>query len=294
MKRTFLFILTAAFLSMPLFADSYRDALKSYLKSADVSDSEKYAAQLRTMSQQLFQNDPKKGEAIMNEYIQSQFTDDMVELYLPYFRKHVTEADLKQLEQQNSNPRYAEVGRRAKAVVDNLASMPEYQKFMTDYQQAMMDIVQGNKPKNMKMPSSISKEYIDVFNNYYRVSGTDKIIDQSFSSITDYLGSALKQQGMANADQIIKQLKAYTSDNIPILLASIFHKSLTEVDLKIATEMVSSEAQQHTIAAVAEMTSDPIQLGINLLDHVATWLDTHYPQEAKPFHGSVEQLKSLK
>jgi hypothetical protein len=278
---------------MPMMADNYRDALKSYLQKGNVIDESQYKQMFMPLAQSLYPNEADKVAGIFGEYLSTKLVDDLVDIYMPSFTKHVTEAELAELTEIFSNPRYADITKRSSSVVTNMQQSPEYQKFMGEYQQAMMDIMQGKTPKNIAVPANISEEYIKEFNQYYKGANIDGVVSASFKSMSGMLVNMLKQQGISNAEEIVDKLIVYTDKNMPSVMVAIFHNTLTLQDIQDLSSLTKNTAYQHALQAVAEISSNPMQLGATVISKMADWMQVTHPQYAEPLKKTAKQLQSL-
>ena len=293
MKRIYLFVLLAAGLSLSMFADSYRDALSQYLFLGNVLDQEQYQQMLKPIAESAFPDNPKQGAVILSEYATTQMSEDMVDIYLPAFRKYVSEQDLKDLNELMASPRYSEIQKRSAQVLNGLGESAEYQQFIAKYQEAMVAIMQGEKPQEIAVSSSISNSYQKAFKSYYDASHTSEVVMGSFRSLSGMLEKTLRKQGVANPSQIVAQINQYTERNMPNVLVACFYKVLTEQDLQDLTKVAATPQYGRVMQAVGEVAGNPMQLGISLLTKMAEWTEVHYPQYSSQFQQTINAIKSV-
>lgn len=292
MKRFISSLFLAVSLCLPGFADSYRETLSMYLQSSNVADKEQYQQMLQSLGNNLFPESPEQGDAILAEYITTQMPEDMTDMFLPAFRKHVSEEELNELVATLSDPRYSEILQRTTTILNNVNQSVEFQEFVNQYQVALMQILQGQSPANIPVPASISKDYQQTFMQYYYASRADDILMSSFRSMTSMLTDALRKQGYEHPEQTMEELIQYTQRNIPIVLLSSFYKVLTIQDLQTLTQLTETPAYRHAMDAAAEVVSDPLQLGLALLTKMSDWMYLHFPQYSDSVQKLIDQLKS--
>ena len=292
MKRIFTLALMALTLGMGMFADTYRDKLNEYLAAGNVVDKEQYAQMLQPIAQQAFPDDPQQAATFLAEYASSQMLSDVADLFLPAFRKHVSEEELQELINLYADPRLSAIQAKSMTLVNTLTESESFKTFTNSYQQAMMQIIQGQKPQDMVLPANIDQEYAKTFMEYYTASGTDEVLMVSFTSMSGMIKDALQKQGISNADQIVSELISYTQRNLPTAVIPCFYGTLSQEDLQTLIPMTKSPAYEHAMNAVTEAVSNPLQLGVNFMSKMADWLDANYPQSSKQFRKTVNAAKA--
>ena len=293
MKRILFSLCVAAIGLSSVSADTYNDALLSYMKYGNAVDQQQYEKMLQPIVLQLFPNDVEGATAAFSDYASTRMMADLVELYEPAFRKHVSEEELQQLIATYSDPRFSEIQKRSASLVQNFSQSGEYQQFADLLAGAIGDIMLGKQPQNMPVPDSISPDYLALFNRYYVASGTNKIIEQTFSAMTGMMENAMKKNNVQNAQTIIQNIVAYIQLNMPTVLAALFSKALSADDLQMLINSTDSEAYKHSIDAVAEVVSNPMQLGIDLIDKMSDWMSVHHPTYAAPLQETVKAMKKM-
>jgi len=292
MKRI-LFSLCVAVLTLSTCrADSYHETLLAYMQKGNAVDKQQYEQMLQPMITSLFPDDAEGATAAFTEYASTQMMEDIAGLYEPAFRKHVSEAELQQLIAIYSDPKFADIQQKSTALVQNFSQSEEYRQFAAVLEQAVGKIMEGKQAENIPVPASIPGEYIDIFNRYYQVSGTEEIIAQAFASMTTMLEQML-QSTTPNAKQITGNLMSYIQANMKTVLMSIFVKTITQQDLQLLIDNTDSEAYRHSINAVIEVAGNPMQLGIDLMDKMADWMSAHHPKYAPSLKQMVKSMKGL-
>ena len=292
MKRIFTTLFVAVVLCLPMVADSYSEALKSYFNSSDVANQKTYQTQMQTVAEALAPGD-KTMQKAASEYVSSQLVNDICELFEPAFRKHVTESELKQLTKSMSDPKIAALQERAAQMTNGMEQSAEFQQFMAQYSEALQQIVRGEKTQDIPRPANVTDEYAKAFNSYYHSSRIDGIVMSSFRSMSDLLEQSMRNNGVANPKARVQELMSYTERNIPTALMSIFRNGMSIADLKTLTKLTEMPAYQHSMDAVEEISSNPMKLGVDLINKMGQWMENHYPQYAKPIQDQVKQMRLL-
>lgn len=291
MKRLFFLLALAAMMCLPMQADSYRDLMSKYLSINDVSNSAQFEQVIDNVAATAFPNDQQAAECF-SAYLSRQLTADMVEIYEPFFRRHVTEAELKELVNLYNDPKFADIQARAMGIVKNLDKSQEYMTFVGQYSEAIEKIMKDEKPREIQIADEVSREYADAFYAYYRGSGIDEVLMSAFQGIFQNLETQLSSV-IANPQAVVKELNAYTSRNMPKILMAIYNKTLTLEDLRLLTSATDLPAYKHTMTAVAESASDPLALGLEVFRGMARWAEQQCPEYAAPLKEMIKTVEGM-
>lgn len=291
MKRLFSLLALAAMMCLPMQADSYRDLMSKYLSINDLSNNAQFEQVIDNVATTAFPNDQQAVECF-SAYLSRQLTADMVEIYEPFFRHHVTEAELKELVNLYNDPKFADIQARAMGIVKNLDKSQEYMTFVGQYSEAIEKIMKDEKPREIQIADEVSREYADAFYAYYRGSGIDEVLMSAFQGIFQNLETQLSSV-IANPQAVVKELNAYTSRNMPKILMAIYNKTLTLEDLRLLTSATDLPAYKHTMTAVAEAASDPLALGLEVFRGMARWAEQQCPEYAAPLKEMIKTVEGM-
>lgn len=291
MKRLFSLLALAAMMCLPMQADSYRDLMSKYLSINDLSNNAQFEQVIDNVATTAFPNDQQAAECF-SAYLSRQLTADMVEIYEPFFRRHVTEAELKELVNLYNDPKFADIQARAMGIVKNLDKSQEYMTFVGQYSEAIEKIMKDEKPREIQIADEVSREYADAFYAYYRGSGIDEVLMSAFQGIFQNLETQLSSV-IANPQAVVKELNAYTSRNMPKILMAIYNKTLTLEDLRLLTSATDLPAYKHTMTAVAESASDPLALGLEVFRGMARWAEQQCPEYAAPLKEMIKTVEGM-
>ena len=291
MKRLFSLLALAAMMCLPMQADSYRDLMSKYLSINDLNNNAQFEQVIDNVAATAFPNDQQAAECF-SAYLSRQLTADMVEIYEPFFRRHVTEAELKELVDLYNDPKFADIQARAMGIVKNLDKSQEYMTFVGQYSEAIEKIMKDEKPREIQIADEVSREYADAFYAYYRGSGIDEVQMSAFQGIFQNLETQLSSV-IANPQAVVKELNAYTSRNMPKILMAIYNKTLTLEDLRLLTSATDLPAYKHTMTAVAESASDPLALGLEVFRGMARWAEQQCPEYAAPLKEMIKTVEGM-
>ena len=276
---------------LPMQADSYRDLMSKYLSINNLSNNAQFEQVIDNVAATAFPNDQQAAECF-SAYLSRQLTADMVEIYEPFFRRHVTEAELKELVNLYNDPKFADIQARAMGIVKNLDKSQEYMTFVGQYSEAIEKIMKDEKPREIQIADEVSREYADAFYAYYRGSGIDEVLMSAFQGIFQNLETQLSSV-IANPQAVVKELNAYTSRNMPKILMAIYNKTLTLEDLRLLTSATDLPAYKHTMTAVAEAASDPLTLGLEVFRGMARWAEQQCPEYAAPLKEMIKTVEVM-
>lgn len=294
MKRLFTIAFVALAASLQINADSYHDALAKYIRMGDMIDANQYEQMMNPLVAQLYPNDAAQASAAFSDYISSQMMSDITDLYEPAFRGRVSEADLEELITLYSDPRFADMSKRAMGVVTSFSTTQEYAAFQQQFQAAFLALAKGkNLPADVSISEDIPAEYVDAFMSYYNDTKIDDVLMSSFRSMQGMLSLAMRKDGVAEPEKKIDALLEYVSRNMPKVLISIFYKTFTVEDLRLCSTVTATPAYHRAREATTEVAGNPIEMSISLFGKIADWMDGHHPQYAAPLRNLINDMKQL-
>lgn len=281
-------------LVMSMWADSYREMLKQYLTYSGDVNSEQMADQL---SQAIVTMLPDAEKAdftkAMNEYATQQMWDDMTDIFLPSFKNHVSEADLRAAIKQYDDERFVRLKAKSMELVSNLEKDPNYQQFMGSFQNALMAIMSGQTAQDVAVPASIDATYTQAFARFYRKTGLSDMMSSTYSSYIDMIAKGLASENVPNAQEIAGSVSSYMTRNMETLMLTIFHSAYTTDDMNYMAEMMDTDFGHHCMSAVKELTSNPMALATELIGKMQTWMYSRYPEYGDKLTEILKVFKSM-
>lgn len=281
-------------LVMSMRADSYREMLKQYLTYSGDVNSEQMADQL---SQAIVTMLPDAEKAdftkAMNEYATQQMWDDMTDIFLPSFKNHVSEADLRAAIKQYDDERFVRLKAKSMELVSNLEKDPNYQQFMGSFQNALMAIMSGQTAQDVAVPASIDATYTQAFARFYRKTGLSDMMSSTYSSYIDMIAKGLASENVPNAQEIAGSVSSYMTRNMETLMLTIFHSAYTTDDMNYMAEMMDTDFGHHCMSAVKELTSNPMALATELIGKMQTWMYSRYPEYGDKLTEILKLFKSM-
>lgn len=283
-----------ALVPVQMKADSYQELLKQYLTYSGQMNAANMQEQLQAaLSQSVPAEEAEQVSKILAEYAQQQMGDDLTEIYLPTFRKYVSEADLKALIQLYSDERYVELNNRAVEGVSKLQENPYFKGFMASFQKSLEAIMKGEKPTDVPAPAKISESYKQAFHRYYDMMGMDDMMKNMFGPVMNMIRPALEKENVPNVDAVLNDLSAYIMSNMETIVLIIFSSSYTEDDLTYLLSVSDTEAGRHCMAAVAEAVSNPFAMAAQVIGKMTAWLKVHYPDYGKQMEQVLQAIQSF-
>ena len=240
--------------------NNYHDALKAYMKacpSAFVGMDEKMGEALKLVNEQLITDyNGMTSEQLVNKYLKEQFFDDMIDKALiPVVEKNATIAEINELTAAMSTP----AGR----------TFQEHQKQMNSQNKVieelcmdvMQDIIEGKNPKPVAVKSGIPQSYVNLYNQYFKVSGLQSMVGQMANMFGDKKDTPE-----------VKKFTKFMEDNVQTIYLNQSYGIMTTDDLKFGTKLCQTEAWKHMMKSSTDMMQDPQSLGMGIVMAYISWL----------------------
>ena len=244
MKKTRLFV---ALLVMLVAAsgyaqDSYRQAVKDYMKA--VNQLEKEKALISSMSM-MFDRDGKVDiDQLTKRYLGEQYENDMIDFYVfAYKEQGITEADLRELSSLLTTPEFETLTAHSKSWMMEYASymMTPFVEQMKVLQEPMEPGEYLDKVKDyvsfldspVQPRPEIDAAYADKFNQVMLGSPAVKQIMNMMLNRLDEKDPELQESS--------KKVKDWMTKNVPVLLLNFAYGNLTDEDLDYAVNLQANE-----------------------------------------------------
>ena len=244
MKKTKLFV---ALLVMLVAAsgyaqDSYRQAVKDYMKAVNQLDKEK--ALISSMSM-MFDRDGKVDiDQLTKRYLGEQYENDMIDFYVfAYKGQGITEADLRELSSLLTTPESETLTAHTKSWMMEYASymMTPFMEQMKVLQEPMEPGEYLDKVKDyvsfldspVQPKPEIDAAYADKFNQVMLGSPAVKQIMNMMLKRLDDKDPELQESS--------KKVKDWMTKNVPVLLLNFAYGNLTDEDLDYAAKLQANE-----------------------------------------------------
>lgn len=244
MKKTRLFV---ALLVMLVAAsgyaqDSYRQAVKDYMKA--VNQLEKEKAYISSMSM-MFDRDGKVDiDQLTKRYLGEQYENDMIDFYVfAYKGQGITEADLRELSSLLTTPESETLTAHTKSWMMEYASymMTPFMEQMKVLQEPMEPGEYLDKVKDyvsfldspVQPKPEIDAAYADKFNQVMLGSPAVKQIMNMMLKRLDDKDPELQESS--------KKVKDWMTKNVPVLLLNFAYGNLTDEDLDYAAKLQANE-----------------------------------------------------
>jgi hypothetical protein len=244
MKKTKLFV---ALLVMLVAAsgyaqDSYRQAVKDYMKA--VNQLEKEKALISSMSM-MFDRDGKVDiDQLTKRYLGEQYENDMIDFYVfAYKGQGITEADLRELSSLLTTPESETLTAHTKSWMMEYASymMTPFVEQMKVLQEPMEPGEYLDKVKDyvsfldspVQPRPEIDAAYADKFNQVMLGSPAVKQIMDMMLNRLDEKDPELQESN--------KKVKDWMTKNVPVLLLNFAYGNLTDEDLDYAAKLQANE-----------------------------------------------------
>lgn len=290
MKHFLLTCLSLATTLLPAYGATYQEALATYLQISGDFSAEQSARSLLPLVTQVFDGDEEQASQALSAYTAEQQMNDVTEVLMPFYQKHITEQELQHLSSIYSTPGFAELMKRAVNETEALPRSSEYKK-LVQLEDISKQVVKGRELKNVKMPKNVSEEYISLFQRYYTASGAVDVFNKRVEFINNSIRHNLRNAGSKAVEEDSRIVKDYLKANLSTLLLSKFHSLFTKDELRIITE--ASEGNIQTNAAAKEYREQGAQIGALLIYKAAEWLSVRYPDRTEAIKPILVESEAL-
>ena len=290
-RRIIIFAAAMMLVIMPTYADAYRDALWRYLQNGASMSPQQFQGQLRSVVEKNYPNNQDKALKVLTLYGTTQLQEDLLDIYEPAFRKHVSQQELDLLNEVATYPDYDQLVNRIADALTNFQNSPEYAEFAEMLTVAVDDIANGRKPKDVTIPASIPEDYIAAFRTFYTESKSDQIVTSSFSSARQTLSDLFRSANLPDVESLVNRIMDYMAVNMFAVMTRVFYNVATKDDLLFLTTLAQSPAQQHAKDAEIEILAyNQVLVASKLINKMCTWMDKHAPELAAPFHNVAKAV----
>ena len=289
MKRLFTLLMVMVTV-MSLRADSYHDALVTYLQNNGSSTAQQYEAQLLPILRKTFPDQAEQVSKLMSDYASTQMIPDLADIFDPAFRKHVSEQELQQLAAIYSIPRYKEVQQKMENALLNFPSSPDYQTLIASMSPAIEQIMSGKKPAPLAVSTDIDAGFRETFERYYKAAQVEQLIKTSFDGIVGPMNSQFRTLGIANAEQVTSSLLDYLVSGMPTILMQMMHREVSKEDMQMLIDATYSPAYRHTVDAASEMAKYPLVMSAQMMSKMCDWMEGNAPKYAKTFRPYADRV----
>lgn len=240
--------------------NNYHDALKAYVKScpsALVGMDEKMGEALKLMNNEIIEDyNGTTSEQLVNKYMKEQFFDDMIDkVMIPVVEKNATIAEIKELTAAMSTP----AGRTFQEHQKKLNSQSKVIEELS--MEVMQAIMAGDTPKPVAVKSGIPQSYVNLYNQYFKVSGLQSMVGQMANMFGDKKDTPE-----------VKKFTKFMEDNVQTIYLNQSYGIMTTDDLKFGTKLNKTEAWKHMMKSSTDMMQDPQSLGMGIVMAYISWL----------------------
>lgn len=196
------------------------------------------------------------NEQLAKRYSEEQFPTDIAAIMSVKLREQVSIKDINELSELLESPE----GKLAVTHSNEMAKEENMTDMLAQIQSDITDIMQGKKPKPMKVTAS--EERKKLFHGYYQ--GTMAKIMEPMINL--YFPED-------NGTQEYKQAKEYMMNNMENLLMSVSDGIMTDDDLRFFNKLSQRPQFKKMTDGIREIMSDPQSLGTQLVMKIASWME---------------------
>ncbi len=292
MKKIFTALLAVMLLfSIDCHADGYTKALKKFMKNS-TEQQEKIEQLKTTFLTNIEQNLTKSAgsieeaelmKSLMRRYINNELFDDLVEIYEPYFKKHVTVEELKGLTKLAKDERIAAAQKKESEISTLLE-----EGVVEIMSKGMATIMVGETPELPKKESHPDTSYQFKLQRYMaKTSGTIKNLTDAARPV---IRASLQQQRpdatpeqLEQVDTWMKQLFDHFGQVIEINYSNHCIKTMTEEDLDALMMYYETPGVKGVEAAVVEALGNANEIGQELIKKMLEWIMAEAMEMQTPY-----------
>lgn len=192
-----------------------------------------------------------KAEELCARYVKEQMAEDMADILCPYYKKYVSEQDLRgYLDFMQHNEMVVNTAKMVQGISGKMM-----EDLLTSLKQALIRIQAGETPENLQ-PARCSAEYEGLFNTYYARSGAQEMVDQLFGQMKGMSVGKVSEEEKRILDVYFDYIKV----NMPILVRNFCVETLTEDDLRMYLSLTELPAYSGVMKATQELVANPLAL----------------------------------
>lgn len=280
MKR--LLLLCLCFLGLHVFVanaqnESYRALLKTYFGlsgntiAQNFENSGESLAQITQMVMEESEEEQIKSmtkgarkavsEKLVSVYMKTQFQEDVLDIFTPYYVENVTEEQLQVLVDKMSTE-------RGRTSMEHISKMAVSQETIAKIVMELLGPLMEGKNAQPVKAVPCSETYAKNFQTYYENSGVDMILSQLQQVLL-----AANTNGNEKEQKTMQEFFTSLQANMPVITRNMMIEVVTEDDLQFWVELSSMPEYEGVKAVIKQMMSDPLSLGKSILLKYAEWLE---------------------
>gem|GEM_PF-3218641 len=243
--------------------ETYRDLLKVMCEKGMVSNLEAVDG----LKEQYYGMMPagQKGRIlwriIIDEYFRAQYRVDIVDVLMPYFERHLTLDELKEIVVQIDTPEF----KKSMQNLDNFIGVLD-DPYVAKYIENSVDrIVSGRK---IAIPEdSVPQNYKGKFNEMWNVCQMDTMIGQIVRTIDERYARSVPTKTLVRIGQF------FTGRELKNVMTNVMYGCVDESDLDFMIKFHSSSIGEKYTKLTKDMVEDAEQLGINIASKFQQWVE---------------------
>lgn len=201
----------------------------------------------------------------MQEYLKSQFFDDLTALALPYYTS-LTDADCKALIQSLGTKEVQDAMKRI-----TISSAKSQGTMSASIGNAMQQVMTGTTPEAVaynEAPASL----IQKFNEYADLIALETTMDGALNSVKQQMTSLLPDNMKEQMEKTLKGAFEYLRGSIRPMTFNLMSETVTEHDLQQYIDLYSTPAGQHMVEGNKAMSNDVMNFSMQYLQKMSEFM----------------------
>ena len=258
--------------------DSYREAMKDYLKISQKQATEKMLTQLNQLNPMLFEY--KQGldyGQLTKRFINEHFLEVMTDMVQDVFKENkITESDIRQIIALMNTPQ-GETLREHSAAWSNLFEAVVKEEMEQPLMSAMEgEPISSSVVVNADIPESYSRKFMQYFED-------TRAMDQFMGAFNQ----PLKMMG------IPESFLEWLNNNIGTLAMNSAYGTITEADLDYSATLFNHDFYRHINDAAVMLSDNIIKTGATMILEYVDWMKDQGVPLSKMGEEGLKTIKSF-
>lgn len=207
----------------------------------------------------------EEAKTKMQEYLKSQFFDDITALSLPYYTS-LTDADCEVLIKSLGAEEMQDVMKRITA-----SSAKSQSQMSVNISSSMQQVMTGATPEAVaynEAPASLVKK----FDEYADLIGLEATMDGALNSVKQQMTALLPDNMKEQMEKTLKVAFDYLRGNIRPMTFNLMSATVTEQDLQRYIDLFSTPAGQHMVEGNKALSNDVVNFSMQYMQKMVEYM----------------------
>ncbi len=267
--------------SIDCHADDYTKALKKFIGTS--AEYKEACEEVMTTCSKLFEENLKKSTAspaevqqkmsLMQRYINDEYIDDIIEIYEPYFKKHVTVEELKGLIKLRKDKKIERAIKKVEYLATRIVT-DQYEFIMGSDFQSLLDGKDIGLPQKESFPDT---SYQIKFQRYEaNLSRDAKDLVYAMKPIIQARikekKATVSPEDLKKSEEILEKILTHMSQSFEITFTNDFIKTITEEELDALLTYEKAPGAKGVETANREVLGDSTKFYQEIAKKMQAWM----------------------